>query len=331
VLDVGSGVGKFCIVGALTTGASFSGIEHRPRLVEIANRASRKLGAVRTEFSIGTIEDVDWSLYDAFYLFNPFEENIFRDQSCLDRSAALSEERFWNDVAFIETVLALVAVGTRVATFHGFGGRIPPSYELIDQQPYRGGILRFWKKASADRRIEGGTLEALMPLPDAPLESTSVGKTGCERGDQIVQSVDSPEGRSLNRRHVPHPPRAAGLCRSSGISDPALRPLGAVALAARASRGSHGSLRGASSRRHRLVHRVGYRQSEHRASPCKMCFRRPQPEQVPMCDTKHRSGSRPPATRATSSVSFTPQTWQMRAGSLPSHTCWKPEVRTGTR
>ena len=36
VLDVGSGVGKFCLIGALTTRATFVGIEQRENLVTVA-------------------------------------------------------------------------------------------------------------------------------------------------------------------------------------------------------------------------------------------------------------------------------------------------------
>jgi SAM-dependent methyltransferase len=165
VLDVGSGAGKFCIVGAATTGACFSGIEQRPHLVAVAKHAARALRVPRAEFIVGTIEDVNWSSYDAFYFFNPFEENIFREQGCFDRTVVLSEERFWRDVAFMELVLARAPVGTRIATYHGFGGCIPRSYELVDQRYYGTGILRFWTKASADDSIKDGTIEALMPEP----------------------------------------------------------------------------------------------------------------------------------------------------------------------
>src|SRR5262245_2791350 len=47
ILDVGSGVGKFCIVGALCTAARFVGVERRHRLVSIARRAAAEMGAVR--------------------------------------------------------------------------------------------------------------------------------------------------------------------------------------------------------------------------------------------------------------------------------------------
>ena len=164
VLDVGSGVGKFCIVGAATTGASFSGIEQRQRLVDIAKWAARQFPTSRVEFTAGTIEDIDWCQFDAFYFFNPFEENVFADNGALDRSVVLSEARFWADVAFVERKLARLPVGVRVATFHGFGGRIPPSYELVAQHPMYGGALRFWTKVSPDVIDDAGTLEALMPL-----------------------------------------------------------------------------------------------------------------------------------------------------------------------
>jgi hypothetical protein len=166
VLDIGSGVGKFCIVGSATTGAWFSGIEHRPHLVAIANGAVRQFQVSRVAFTAGMIGDIDWSCFDAFYLFNPFEENIFADSGALDRSVTLSEDRFWIDAAFVERKLASLPVGVRVATFHGFGGRIPPSYELVAQHPMHGGVLRLWTKVSPHEKIDGGTLEALMLLPD---------------------------------------------------------------------------------------------------------------------------------------------------------------------
>ena len=165
MLDAGSGVGKLCIVGSATTGALFTGIEHRAHLVAIANDAARQFRGSRVDFSVGLIDDVDWSCFDAFYFFNPFEENVFATSSALDRTVVLSEDRFWIDSAFVERKLARLRVGVRVATFHGFGGRIPPSYRLEAQLPIRGGVLRFWTKLSPDEKTEGGTLEALMPLP----------------------------------------------------------------------------------------------------------------------------------------------------------------------
>jgi len=50
VLDVGSGAGKFCLIGAASTGATFVGVEQRPRLVRIARETSRRAGVTNVEF-----------------------------------------------------------------------------------------------------------------------------------------------------------------------------------------------------------------------------------------------------------------------------------------
>src|SRR5690606_16770782 len=50
ILDVGSGVGKFCIVGALTTRATFVGVERREKLVKEAKALVAALDVPRVSF-----------------------------------------------------------------------------------------------------------------------------------------------------------------------------------------------------------------------------------------------------------------------------------------
>src|SRR5258708_32599839 len=50
ILDVGAGVGKFCIVGALSTAAEFVGVERREGLVQVARRAAAQVGSKRPPF-----------------------------------------------------------------------------------------------------------------------------------------------------------------------------------------------------------------------------------------------------------------------------------------
>src|SRR5258708_18721865 len=50
VLDVGSGVGKFCIVGAAATGASLVGVEHREHFVCTARETARLVGVSSARF-----------------------------------------------------------------------------------------------------------------------------------------------------------------------------------------------------------------------------------------------------------------------------------------
>jgi len=60
VLDVGSGAGKFCLIGAASTGATFVGVEQRPRLVRIARETSRRAGVTNVEFIHDNAMSLDW-------------------------------------------------------------------------------------------------------------------------------------------------------------------------------------------------------------------------------------------------------------------------------
>lgn len=76
VLDVGCGPGKFCVIGAATTKGVFTGIEQRGELVGIARNLIDRSGIPRVQIVHGNITTVDFTDYDAFYIFNPFEENV---------------------------------------------------------------------------------------------------------------------------------------------------------------------------------------------------------------------------------------------------------------
>ncbi|HEY2896964.1 MAG TPA: methyltransferase domain-containing protein [Gemmatimonadaceae bacterium] len=78
VLDVGAGVGKLCAVGALSSNAVWYGVEQHEELVNAARRLTRALGiANRTQFLHGDVFAIDWSDFDALYLYNPFELPLF--------------------------------------------------------------------------------------------------------------------------------------------------------------------------------------------------------------------------------------------------------------
>ena len=75
ILDVGSGCGKFCTGGRISEpGAIFTGVEQRIHLVDVARTAGEELGASRASFVHENMAELDWSRFDAFYLFNPFYE-----------------------------------------------------------------------------------------------------------------------------------------------------------------------------------------------------------------------------------------------------------------
>jgi SAM-dependent methyltransferase len=145
ILDIGSGVGKFCIVAAAAVNANARGIEHRPHLVDIAREAAAKIGVTPT-FDGGTIAEQDASTIDGFYLFNPFAENFCSEEDWLDATVELTEERFWSDIEATQDLLSRARVGARVVTYCGFGGEMPEGFELVAGERGGRGRLDLWIK-----------------------------------------------------------------------------------------------------------------------------------------------------------------------------------------
>jgi hypothetical protein len=104
------------------------------------------VGARGARLVHGTIEDVDFSYFDALYFYNPFEENLVAPTWQMDREVALSLERFQEDVTRIEAALESAPPGMRVVTYQGFGGSMPPDYELVEEDVEGTGQLQLWIK-----------------------------------------------------------------------------------------------------------------------------------------------------------------------------------------
>jgi hypothetical protein len=145
ILDVGSGIGKFCWVGALTTRGVFTGIEQRAHLVEVARKAARRLGVRRCRFIHGNMIDVDWSVYDGYYLYNPFAEQL-EGFGLLDRTLEISDARFREYVRFVRRRLREARKATRLVTYHGYGEPPPRGWTQLERDWVRGGPLELWVK-----------------------------------------------------------------------------------------------------------------------------------------------------------------------------------------
>lgn len=145
VLDVGSGVGKFCQIGASVTPGTFVGVEQRAKFVEESRRVCLERNIARAHFIHGNAFDLDWSTYDAIYLFNPFYEHV--EPLCrLDGELDLSAEIFASHIARVEEKLRSMPKGTRVATYHGFGGKMPKCYDSFFFCRHGGDYVRAWVK-----------------------------------------------------------------------------------------------------------------------------------------------------------------------------------------
>jgi hypothetical protein len=145
ILDVGSGIGKFCIVGAAVTGATFAGIEHRRYLVRTARATAERLGVESARFFHGTFETVDVAKFDGLYFFNPFGENLW-SEGHFDETVELSHDRFVADTERANTLLTRARIGTRVVTYHGFGGEMPSGYRRIVRERWYRDHLELWVK-----------------------------------------------------------------------------------------------------------------------------------------------------------------------------------------
>jgi predicted RNA methylase len=145
LLDVGCGPGKFCVVASLALQRRVTGVEQRKDVVDAAQRAAAAYGA-NVKLVHGTVEDIEPRRFDAFYLFNPFGENLYDPDDQLDDSVELSPQRSRRDLALVERWLEAAPVGTIALTYHGFGGRIPSTYKLVRSAKQGTDRLRLWTK-----------------------------------------------------------------------------------------------------------------------------------------------------------------------------------------
>lgn len=144
VLDVGSGAGKFCLVGALTTEGHFVGVEHRGRLVGLARSIADRYGAMRATYVHGDMRSVDWREFNGFYFYNPFAENNFGSER-FDDSIELTPERYERDLRFaVDALGQQTLVGTRVVTYHGLGRELPRSFERLAMERVGDDVLELW-------------------------------------------------------------------------------------------------------------------------------------------------------------------------------------------
>ena len=143
VLDIGCGPGKFCLVAASLTDGRFTGVEQRSDLVAAAQKAASDLELPDIDFIHGNILEIDFGNYEGFYLFNPFEENMFQGNK-IDRAVRLSPELFKKYTAHVSAQLGGRPIGTRVATYQGYANDIPSCYSCVSTR--FGNDLKLWVK-----------------------------------------------------------------------------------------------------------------------------------------------------------------------------------------
>ncbi len=143
VLDVGCGPGKFCAIGAASTRGHFTGVDHRRKLCRTARDVIRHHKIPRVQILHANVTEVAFNCFDAFYFFNPFEENLVPVLK-IDDDVPVQFEFYDRYVNYARRELANVRLGTRVVTFWGDCDEIPPCYDCVETA--FNGELRLWIK-----------------------------------------------------------------------------------------------------------------------------------------------------------------------------------------
>lgn len=143
VLDIGAGVGKFCIAAALETDSEYYGIEHRESLVETAQDLIKSFDLQNAHVLHQNILDVNFADYQAFYLFNPFYENLVHKKR-INNEVSLSERLHQQYTEHTLEQLRAMPNGTKVVTYDGENKEIPYAYERVKQS--QNGLLKLWVK-----------------------------------------------------------------------------------------------------------------------------------------------------------------------------------------
>lgn len=145
ILDIGSGVGKFCLLSSLVSQARFFGIEKRKNLFEIAEAVQRDLKVKNVKFKLGEMTSVDWSNYNVFYFYNPFYESLTAENT-IDDQMEKGLQKFTLDLIRVKNRLSLLPKTTKVITYHSFGGKMPNSYEQTKKISLVTGDIEFYEK-----------------------------------------------------------------------------------------------------------------------------------------------------------------------------------------
>lgn len=144
ILDIGSGVGKFCLSAAYYKPKAFYyGVEQRKNLISHAENAREILHIENVSFLHGNFTQLDFKNYNHFYFYNSFYENLVGTDK-IDDGIDYSGELYNYYNRYLYRQLEEKPGGTRLATFHSLEDEIPKSYHEVGSE--FDNLLKFWIK-----------------------------------------------------------------------------------------------------------------------------------------------------------------------------------------
>ncbi len=131
ILDIGSGVGKFCFTAAqFYPAVQIDGIEQRIELVAAAQNTKAILAIDNAAFFLGDFTEIDFTKYTHLYFFNSFYENLIAQDSN-DGNNIESADLFNRHNLKLYKLLKSLPVGIRLATYHSTENEMPSNYHIV--------------------------------------------------------------------------------------------------------------------------------------------------------------------------------------------------------
>ncbi|MCF6406768.1 class I SAM-dependent methyltransferase [Chitinophaga filiformis] len=144
VLDIGSGVGKFTLIGAHYYPRSFFyGVEQRSELHHYALAAQEYTKTENAAFINLNFTQVNLAAYDHFYFYNAFFENL-ATRDTIDHHIEYSDSLYQYYSRYLYRELDRKPAGTRLVTYHSLHDEIPPAYRLVETSADF--FLKMWVK-----------------------------------------------------------------------------------------------------------------------------------------------------------------------------------------
>lgn len=141
ILDIGSGTGKFCLLGGLLhPEAHFHGVEYRESFIQMSCDIQTKLKIENVSFRHDNILNIRFDVFDGLFLFNPFLEH----RNSLARMEDFSDLTSNYDAYFshVRAELARCRSGVRLVTLYEATEQVPSNFKLLDRK--MGDTLRFY-------------------------------------------------------------------------------------------------------------------------------------------------------------------------------------------
>lgn len=144
ILDIGCGIGKFCLAAAHEhPDCDYYGVEQRHELLHYAEKSRDYLGLGNASFIHANITQINFGEFDHFYFYNAFYENIDRENA-IDDTLEVSASLFEYYSRYLYHALKNRPSGTRVVTYQSYDEVISGGYRLEDMSFNT--LLRLWIK-----------------------------------------------------------------------------------------------------------------------------------------------------------------------------------------